>query len=427
MVVRDQQSTIGHHQNIHRSAPRLTVLQPPIGEGFIGRHPLPIHANQTDAIAQRIGSVPGAMLGNEDLILVLGRKHTSGVKPHPDGGHMRTQLLGGGCEFVTTALLAEFRIRNLGYEPHPIHGVERTVIGAIGDERGKSLLQGLISVEGVESLIPILKPFKLASREMREEQTVIQVGEVKIGGGGFAMIAGPCSVESEKQLLSAARAVKQAGANMLRGGAFKPRTSPYSFQGMELEGLKLLAKAREETGLPIVTEILSSDDVDLVAEYTDVMQVGARNMQNFSLLKKLGKVNRPVLLKRGMACTVKETLMSAEYILSSGNPEVILCERGIRSFEDSMRNTLDLSAVALLKEWSHLPVIVDPTHGTGIKSLILPMCKAAIATGADGLMVEVHPNPEEALSDGFQALVPEEYQEVIQAIRPYLELEGKTL
>jgi 3-deoxy-7-phosphoheptulonate synthase len=196
---------------------------------------------------------------------------------------------------------------------------------------------------------------------------------------------------------------------------------------MEHEGLKLLAKAREETGLPIVTEILSSDDVDLVAEYADVMQVGARNMQNFSLLKKLGKVNRPVLLKRGMSCTVKETLMSAEYILSSGNPEVILCERGIRSFEDSMRNTLDLSAVALLKEWSHLPVIVDPTHGTGIKSLILPMCKAAIATGADGLMVEVHPNPEEALSDGFQALVPEQYQEITQAIRPYLELEGKTL
>ena len=319
------------------------------------------------------------------------------------------------------------RIKDLGYEPHPIYGVEQTVIGAIGDERGKSLLQGLISVEGVESLIPILKPFKLASREMREKQTVLEVGDVKIGGGGFAMIAGPCSVESEEQILDTARAVKQAGANMLRGGAFKPRTSPYSFQGMEHEGLKLLAKAREETGLPIVTEILSSDDVELVAEYADVMQVGARNMQNFALLKKLGQVNRPVLLKRGLACTVKETLMSAEYILSGGNPEVILCERGIRSFEDSMRNTLDLSAVALLKEWSHLPVIVDPTHGTGMKSLILPMSKAAIATGADGLMVEVHPNPEKALSDGFQALVPEQYEEITQAIRPYLELEGKTL
>ena len=312
------------------------------------------------------------------------------------------------------------RIKDLGYEPHPIYGVEQTVIGAIGDERGKSLLQGLISVEGVESLIPILKPFKLASREMREKQTVLEVGDVKIG-------AGPWSVESEEQILHTARAVKQAGANVLRGGAFKPRTSPYSFQGMEHEGLKLLAKAREETGLPIVTEILSSDDVELVAEYADVMQVGARNMQNFALLKKLGQVNRPVLLKRGLACTVKETLMSAEYILSGGNPEVILCERGIRSFEDSMRNTLDLSAVALLKEWSHLPVIVDPTHGTGMKSLILPMSKAAIATGADGLMVEVHPNPEEALSDGFQALVPEQYEEITQAIRPYLELEGKTL
>ncbi|MDA2934428.1 3-deoxy-7-phosphoheptulonate synthase [Acidobacteria bacterium AH-259-D05] len=319
------------------------------------------------------------------------------------------------------------RIKDLGYKPHPIHGVKQTVIGAIGDERGKNLLQSLISFEGVESVIPILKPFKLASREMQAGQSVVEVGNVKIGKEGFALIAGPCSVESEKQIIEAAQAVKEAGANMLRGGAFKPRTSPYSFQGLEHEGLKLLARARQETGLPIVTEILSSEDVELVAEYADVMQVGTRNMQNFSLLKKLGKVNRPVLLKRGMMCTVKETLMSAEYILSGGNPSVILCERGIRSFEDSMRNTLDLSAVALLKEWSHLPVIVDPTHGTGMKSLILPMCKAAIAAGADGLMVEVHPNPEEALSDGFQALLPEQFQKVTSSIRPYLELEGKSL
>ena len=319
------------------------------------------------------------------------------------------------------------RIKDLGYEPHPIHGVERTVIGAIGDERGKRLLEKLVSVEGVENVIPILKPFKLASREMSSKPTVLEVSNVQIGNGGFALIAGPCSVESEKQIMEAARAVKKYGANMLRGGAFKPRTSPYSFQGLEKEGLELLAKARQETGLPIVTEILSSENVELVAEYADVMQVGARNMQNFALLKKLGKVKCPILLKRGMMCTIKEALMSAEYILSSGNPSVVLCERGIRSFEDSMRNTLDLSAVALIKQWSHLPVIVDPTHGTGVKSLIAPMCKAAIAAGADGVMVEVHPSPETALSDGFQALLPEEFQELVKDIRPYLELEAKTL
>ncbi len=319
------------------------------------------------------------------------------------------------------------RIQDLGYKPHPIHGDKRTVIGAIGDERGKSALESLVGYEGVESVIPILKPFKLASQEMHREPTVIEVNSVQIGAGGFALIAGPCSVESEKQIIEAARAVKKSGANMLRGGAFKPRTSPYSFQGLEHEGLKLLAKARQETGLPIVTEILSPENVDLVEEYADVMQVGARNMQNFSLLKKLGKVKRPVLLKRGMMCTIKEALMSAEYIMSSGNPSVILCERGIRTFEDSTRNTLDLSAVALIREWSHLPVIVDPTHGTGVKSLISPMCKAAIATGADGLMVEVHPKPEQALSDGSQALLPEQFQEIADLIRPYLELEGKTL
>ena len=317
------------------------------------------------------------------------------------------------------------RIKSLGYEPHPMYGVERTVIGAIGDERGKSVLESLISLQGVESVIPILKPFKLASREMRPEATIVHIAGIQVGNGGFALIAGPCSVESETQIIKAAVQVKEAGANMLRGGAFKPRTSPYSFQGLEHEGLKLLAKARQETGLAVVTEVLSPEDVGLVAEYADVLQVGARNMQNFSLLKKLGKVNRPILLKRGMMCTVKETLMCAEYILSSGNPSVILCERGIRTFEDATRNTLDLAAVSLLKEWSHLPVIVDPTHGTGVKSLILPMSKAAIAAGADGLMVEVHPKPEEALSDGFQALLPEEFKEIVKSIGPYLKLEGK--
>lgn len=319
------------------------------------------------------------------------------------------------------------RIKALGYTPHPIYGVERTVIGAIGDERGKAVLESLSSVEGVENVIPILKPFKLASREIRKESTAVQVGNVRIGNGGFAMIAGPCSVESEAQIIASAQQVKQAGANMLRGGAFKPRTSPYSFQGLEREGLKLLARAREETGLPVVTEVLSPEDVELVAEYADVLQVGARNMQNFSLLKKVGKGERPILLKRGMMCTVKETLMSAEYVLSSGNPSVILCERGIRTFEDATRNTLDLSAVSLFKEWSHLPVIVDPTHGTGVKQLILTMCKAAVAAGADGLMVEVHPNPEEALSDGFQALLPVQFDEIMAGIKPYLALEKKTL
>ena len=319
------------------------------------------------------------------------------------------------------------RIKELGYTPHPIQGVERTVVGAVGDERGKTVLESLVGFKSVESVIPILKPFKLASREMRPEQTALQIGNVRVGGGGFGVIAGPCSVESESQLLEAAHRVKEAGANMLRGGAFKPRTSPYSFQGLEEEGLRLLAKAREETGLPIVTEVLSPQDVEMVAEYADVMQIGARNMQNFSLLKKVGKVSRPVLLKRGMMSTVKEALMSAEYVLSSGNPSVILCERGIRTFEDSTRNTLDLSAVPLIRNWSHLPVIVDPTHGTGVKSLIPSMCKAAIAAGADGLMVEVHPHPTEALSDGFQALVPDQFAQITEMIRPYLELEGKKI
>ncbi len=317
------------------------------------------------------------------------------------------------------------RIESLGLKPHPIHGVERTVIGAVGDERGKSAFESLIEIEGVENVIPILKPFKLASRELKSAPSEFKVGPVKIGGKGFALIAGPCSVESEEQILEVAREVKAKGANMLRGGAFKPRTSPYSFQGLEDEGLKLLAKAREETGLPIVTEVLSSGDVERVAEFTDVLQVGARNMQNYSLLKKLGKADRAVLLKRGMMCTIKETLMAAEYILTGGNPNVMLCERGIRTFEDSIRNTLDLAAVALMKDWSHLPVIVDPTHGTGVRQLIPRMCKAAIAAGADGLMVEVHSHPEEALSDGFQALLPDQFLELTKGIQPYLAIEGK--
>ncbi|MFZ0426723.1 MAG: 3-deoxy-7-phosphoheptulonate synthase [Acidobacteriota bacterium] len=319
------------------------------------------------------------------------------------------------------------RITELGYVPHPMIGVERTVIGAIGDERGKHVLESLAQAPGVEKVIPILRPFKLASREFRPTARAVEVSGVQVGAGGFALIAGPCSVESRQQILSAAHEVRAVGANLLRGGAFKPRTSPYSFQGLELEGLQLLREAREATGLPVVTEVLSSEDVEMVAEHADLLQVGARNMQNFRLLKTLGTCGRPVLLKRGMMATVTELLMSAEYILSSGNPDVILCERGIRTFEDSTRNTLDLSAVALIKQWSHLPVIVDPTHGTGVRTLVRPMAKASIAAGADGVMIEVHPEPDKALSDGFQALLPEEFQTLVSEIEPYLKIENKHL
>ncbi|HEY2933648.1 MAG TPA: 3-deoxy-7-phosphoheptulonate synthase [Acidobacteriota bacterium] len=319
------------------------------------------------------------------------------------------------------------QIEVIGFQSHPIHGVERTVIGAIGDERGREELLGLALVEGVEAVIPIMKPYKLASSELRKQPTTIRVGNVEIGSRQFAVMAGPCSVETEQQILDAAHAVKAAGANILRGGAFKPRTSPYSFQGLEKKGLELLAKAREKTKLPIVTEVLGAEDIPLVAEYADIVQIGARNMQNFSLLKGVGKTSKPILLKRGMMCTVKELLMSAEYILSHGNPNVILCERGIRTFEDQTRNTLDLSAVPLLKELSHLPVIVDPTHGTGVRSLIPAMSRAAVAAGCDGLMIEVHPHPEHALSDGAQSLNPLQFSALMEKLQPYLKLENRTL
>jgi 3-deoxy-7-phosphoheptulonate synthase len=253
------------------------------------------------------------------------------------------------------------RIEKLGYKSHIIHGVERNVIGAVGDERGKAKLQSLEVLSGVEKVVPILKPYKLASRELKSEGSVIRINDrVKIGGDKIVVIAGPCAVESEEQIIESAIAVKDAGADILRGGAFKPRTSPYSFQGLEEEGLKLLAKAREKTGLPVVTEIMNPKDVDLVAKYSDIMQVGARNVQNFALLKKLGKCNRPILLKRGMMTTIEEFLMSAEYILSEGNHDVVLCERGIRTFETATRNTLDLGCIPVLKERTHLPIIVDP-------------------------------------------------------------------
>ncbi len=318
------------------------------------------------------------------------------------------------------------RVKEYGFKPHPIVGEERTVIACVGDERGKAQLQQLESLEFVENVVPILKPFKLASKETKPRSTV-KVGNVEFGTAQFVVIAGPCSVESKEQIELSAELVKKAGAQMLRGGAFKPRTSPYSFQGLEEEGLKLLAGAREKTGLPFATEVISPGDVELVAKYSDMLQIGARNMQNFALLKEVGKAKRPILLKRGMSSTYKELLMSAEYIMSQGNYDVVLCERGIRTFEDYTRNTFDLTAVPALKEMSHLPVIVDPSHGTGIRSLITPMAKAAVPVGADGLIIEMHPNPEKAFSDGAQSLMPEQFSHLMDEIRRYLPLESKHL
>jgi 3-deoxy-7-phosphoheptulonate synthase len=327
------------------------------------------------------------------------------------------------------------KVREFGFRVHPIYGELRTVIACVGDEREKARLQTLDSLDGVESVVPILKPFKLASKEWKKEQTTITLEmpgvdeqqSLSVGGNNFVVIAGPCSVESPEQILTSAELVKKAGAKVLRGGAFKPRTSPYSFQGLEEEGLKLLAEARKRTGLFIVTEVITPTDVPMVAERADILQVGARNMQNFALLKEVGKAKKPVLLKRGMSSTLKELLMSAEYIMSQGNDQVILCERGIRTFEDYTRNTCDLSAVPALKEMSHLPVIVDPSHGTGVRSLVTPVAKAAVAVGADGLMIEVHPNPEEAFSDGAQSLLPSQFEELMGWVRKLVQLEGKTL
>ncbi len=319
------------------------------------------------------------------------------------------------------------KVEEFGYKAHLIEGVERTVIGAVGDERTKQRLLSLESMPGVETVVPILKPFKLAGRELKREESVIKVGPTRIGGGHFGMVAGPCSVESREQILETARIVKDAGANMLRGGAYKPRTSPYSFQGLEEEGLKLLQEASHETGLPFVTEVMSPEQVPLVESYADMLQVGARNMQNFGLLKAVGKAQKPVFLKRGMMSTITELLMSAEYVMSEGNPDVVLCERGIRTFETETRNTFDISAVPVLRKLSHLPVMVDPSHATGHWDLVIPMSKAAVAAGADGLMVEVHPRPVEAFSDGSQSLKPKRFHELMDGIRPFLELVGKTL
>jgi len=310
------------------------------------------------------------------------------------------------------------RIKELGYKPHVIHGETRDVIGAVGDERGKSVLQSIESMHGVENVVPILQPYKLASKEVKKEASIVRVSEdVEIGGDRVIVMAGPCSVESEQQIIESALAVKKSGAHILRGGAFKPRTSPYSFQGLEEEGLKLLAKARDLTGLPFVTEVINPETAELVAAYADIIQIGARNSQNFALLKKVGQLRKPVLLKRGMSMTIQEFLMSAEYIMSEGNQSVILCERGIRTFETATRNTLDLSAIPVLKEKTHLPVVIDPSHGTGNHHYVASMCYAAVAAGADGLIVEVHPDPEHASSDGPQSLKPAKFDVMMEKLK----------
>jgi len=314
------------------------------------------------------------------------------------------------------------RLGEFGYKAHTIFGEERVVIGAVGRaEHKEQAMQSIEAAPGVESVMSISQPFKFVSKEFRQK-SIVKVNGWEIGGPEFIVIAGPCSVESEEQILATAEAVKRAGAHILRGGAFKPRTSPYDFQGMEEEGLKLLRKAKEQTGLAICTEVMSTEEVDLVAEYADILQVGARNMQNFNLLKRVGKTTRPVMLKRGLSSTIKEFLLSAEYIVTSGNSNVMLCERGIRTFETYTRNTLDLSAVPVLEELTHLPIIVDPSHGTGKRSLVPAMARASVAAGADGLMVEVHPNPEKAFSDGPQSLRLADFDRLMKELRPYIDL-----
>lgn len=318
------------------------------------------------------------------------------------------------------------RLQDFGFVTHVSRGVERTIIGAIG-EKTADKLQRLEAMPAVEKIVPILQPFKLAGREFQPEKSQVRVGDVLFGGTTIPVIAGPCAVESEEQLLETADRVKEAGASMLRGGAFKPRTSPYAFQGLEEEGLRLLAEARKRTGLPVVTEVVNPRDVERVLQYADMLQIGARNMQNFTLLREVGLSGRPVLVKRGLSATVEEWLMAAEYIISAGNDDVVLCERGIRTYETQTRNTLDISAVVAIHELSHLPVVVDPSHGTGKWRYVAPMALAAVAAGADGLMVEVHFRPEEALSDGPQSLRPEVFSQMMMLLAPVATAVGREL
>ncbi len=314
------------------------------------------------------------------------------------------------------------RIREFGYKVHSIEGEERVVIGVVGTGDVTDCLESLEAMPQVEKAVRISAPYKFVSREFRPAKSLVRANGIEIGGDEFIVMAGPCSVESEKQILETAHFVAAHGAKFLRGGAFKPRTSPYDFQGMEGEGLKLLGKAKQETGLGIITEVMSDGDVDLVAEHADILQIGARNMQNFALLKALGRADRPVMLKRGLSSTIKELLMSAEYIVAHGNPNVILCERGIRTFETATRNTCDITAIAVLNELSHLPVILDPSHATGKRSLVPALCRAGVAIGADGLIVEVHPQPEKAVSDGAQSLKLDQFAAMMEELRPYIGL-----
>ena len=317
------------------------------------------------------------------------------------------------------------RVRELGLKPHVSQGEHRTIIGVIGDET-KLHPQSLQAIVGVEQVLPIMKPFKLASREWNKSDSIVQVGKVKIGAGYLAMIAGPCAIESREVLEEIAAAIKKAGANILRGGAFKPRTSPYAFQGMGEEGLRILREVGDKHDMPVVTEVMDPRQVPLVEKYADMFQIGARNMQNFDLLKEVGQTRKAVLLKRGMAATVKDLLMSAEYVLSEGNSAVVLCERGVRSFEESTRNMLDLAAVPNVKGLSHLPIIVDPSHATGRRDLIPSMALASVASGADGVHIEVHSCPEKALSDGPQALLPNAYAELMLQVRKIADVVGKS-
>ncbi|MCL4467837.1 MAG: 3-deoxy-7-phosphoheptulonate synthase [Deltaproteobacteria bacterium] len=306
-------------------------------------------------------------------------------------------------------------IRDMKLRPHISKGKERTIIGAIGDERNLANIP-LTTFAGVEKVMPILSPYKIVSREFKKENTLIRVNGITIGGKKIVIMAGPCSIEGREMLMAIGKSVKSSGAAILRGGAYKPRTSPYSFQGMGKEGLELLKEAKHLLKMPVVTEIMDTKDIDLISDYTDIFQVGARNMQNFSLLKELGSTNKPILLKRGLSATIKELLMSAEYIASKGNDKIILCERGIRTFETETRNTLDLNAIPVIKKLTHLPIIVDPSHGTGRRDIVATMSMAAIAAGADGIIVEVHQQPEKALSDGEQSLKPDEFKQMVKAI-----------
>ena len=320
------------------------------------------------------------------------------------------------------------RLHSLGLQGHLSKGVERTVIGVVGViSTIPDLRERLELIPGVSEVVPISKPFKLSSREFEPEDTVIDVGGVKIGGQELVVMAGPCAAETREQVMSTARAVKAAGARILRGGAFKPSTSPYSFRGLGEEGLKLLAEAKEENGLPLITEVLTPQDVDLVVKYADILQVGARNMQNFILLDEVGQAKKPVMLKRGLSATIQEWLLAAEYILAQGNRQLILCERGIRTFETYTRNTMDVSAIPIVHKETHLPIIADPSHGTGKWDLVMPLALASVAAGADGLMIEVHPTPDTALKDGAQSLTFERFGELMKRVRPVAKSVGRTM